>query len=124
MGSRTAVWIAWSLWTMTLVLTTLTAMLSFYVPATPERSEPGPMVLLFSLLILAFPTVGAVIVTRRSENPIGLIFCGAGLVIALQNFALTYADYALFARPGSLPGAQIMAWFSSWIGMPVLALAG
>ncbi len=124
MGSRTAVWIAWSLWTMTLVLTTLTDLLSFYVPATPERSEPGPMVLLFSLLILAFPTVGAVIVTRRSENPIGLIFCGAGLVIALQSFTLTYADYALFARPGSLPGAQIMAWFSSWIAMPVLVLAG
>ncbi len=124
MSSRTAVRIAWSLWTMTLVLTTLTALLSFHVPATPERSEPGPMVLLFSLLILAFPTVGAVIATRRSENPIGLIFCGAGLVIALQSFALTYADYALFARPGSLPGVRIMAWFSSWITMPVLALAG
>ncbi len=124
MSNRTASRLAWSLWTITLAITTLTAVLSFYVPATPERSEPGPMVLLFSLLILAFPTVGAVIATRRSENPIGLIFCGAGLFLVLQVFALTYADYALFARPGSLPGAQIMAWFSSWIAMPVLVLAG
>ena len=124
MSNRTASRLAWFLWTLTLVLTASTALLSFYVPGSLERSEPGPMLLLFSLLILTFPTVGVVIVTRRPENPIGLIFCGAGLVIALQGFALTYADYALFARPGTLPDAEIMAWISFWIGMPVLALAG
>ena len=30
-------------------------------------------------------------------------------------FAPAYADYALFAKPGSLPGGQWLAWASGWL---------
>jgi hypothetical protein len=66
---------------------------------------------------LAFPTVGALVASRRPENPIGWIFCGTGLLYGVQAFASGYADYAL-------PGGELMAWISRWIGVPVLPLAG
>jgi hypothetical protein len=69
------------------------------------------------VLSLAFPTVGALVASRRPENPIGWIFCGAGLLYGVQAFASGYADYAL-------PGRELMAWISGWIGVPVLPLAG
>jgi hypothetical protein len=68
-------------------------------------------------LSLAFPTVGALVASRRPENPIGWIFCGTGLLYGVQAFASGYADYAL-------PGGEFMAWISGWIGVPVLPLAG
>jgi hypothetical protein len=73
---------------------------------------------------LAFPTVGALVASRRPENPIGWIFCGTGLLYGVQAFASGYADYALLERTGSLPGGELLAWISRWIGVPVLPLAG
>jgi hypothetical protein len=73
---------------------------------------------------LAFPTVGALIASRRPENPIGWIFCGTGLLYGVQAFASGYAEYALLEHTGSLPGEELMAWISGWIGIPVLPLAG
>jgi hypothetical protein len=71
---------------------------------------------------LAFPTIGALVASRRPENPIGWLLCFASLLIASQTLALWYASYGLFAYPGRLPGLQIMAWFSEWIGIPGVLL--
>jgi hypothetical protein len=75
-------------------------------------------------LSLAFPTVGALVASRRPENPIGWIFCGTGLLYGVQAFASGYADYARLGHTGSLPGEELMDWISGWIGVPVLPLAG
>ncbi len=125
MSSRAAPWLAWSLWAISLALIAFGGLLDFLTPPVPmrENSPPGAAIL-FGALLLAFPTVGALVASRRPENPIGWIFCAAGLGIALQNLTLKYADYVLFTRSGTLPGAEIMAWISSWIGMPILVLAG
>ncbi len=89
-------------------------------------------------LSLAYPTVGAIIASRRSENPIGWIFCAVGLVLAFQTFAAGYADYgflegsppirsaadnALLDQPGLLPGTRYMAWLASWVAVPVVTVA-
>ena len=78
--------------------------------------------MLFAVLLLAFPTVGAFVASRRPENPIGWIFCGGGLINVVQDFALRYADYTLYSQHGFLPGGKYMAWISSWIGGPSLML--
>jgi len=78
--------------------------------------------IIFYVLLLAFPTIGALVASRRPENPIGWLLCVASLLIASQTLALWYARYGLFANPGGLPGVQIMAWFSEWIGIPGVLL--
>ena len=87
------------------------------------REDPSILDSLFAVLALTYPTVGALVASRRPENPIGWIFLATGLIaLAFQGFALVYADYDLFVRPGSLPGTEYMAWFSQWIALPFVVL--
>jgi hypothetical protein len=78
---------------------------------------------LFVLSFLTFPTVGALIVSRRPENPIGWLFCVAGLFWSgFVLFAGSYASYALVARPGSLPGGKVAGWITLWNFLPAVCL--
>ncbi len=121
MSPRAAAWLAWSLWAISLALIVFGGLLDTLTPPVPVRgaSPPGSAVL-FGALLLAFPTVGALVASRRPENPIGWIFCVGGLVNVVQDFALRYADYTLYAQHGALPGGRYMAWISSWVGSPSL----
>ncbi len=80
------------------------------------------MTAVFALLVLTFTTVGAVVASRRPENPIGWIFCVGGLVLSVAVSATNYAEYALEANTGSLPGVQYAAWIASWAPIPTLLL--
>jgi hypothetical protein len=71
-------------------------------------------IVLLALLALTFSTVGAVVASRRPENPIGWIFCAGGLILSVTVSAENYTEYALNASTGSLPGAQYAAWIASW----------
>ena len=72
---------------------------------------------------MTFPTVGALIASRRPENPIGWIFCAVGLVFGIGIFAESYAGYSLHVSLGPLPGVQYAAWFSTWASFPIWFLA-
>jgi hypothetical protein len=72
-------------------------------------------------------TVGAIVASRRPENPVGWLLCLAGVTVSTNSFASQYAIYALLARPGSLPGGEALAWIAAWQlpimnGLPVLYL--
>jgi signal transduction histidine kinase len=129
-SARTALRLAWSLWVACVVLATLALALDF---ATPESIQihfrpgerPGPVLaVLMGLLSLAYPTVGALIASRLPTNPIGWIFCGAGLLYEIQRFSIAYADYALLTPPFTLPWGEYVAWFSTWVGLAGPVLAG
>jgi len=75
------------------------------------------------VLLLTFPTVGALIASRRPENPIGWTLCAVSLVIGVGIFAEGYAAYALHASSATLPGVPYAAWLSSWTGGPAALLA-
>jgi anti-sigma regulatory factor (Ser/Thr protein kinase) len=64
--------------------------------------------------VLAFSTLGALIVTRHSENCVGWLFCTAGLLTIAELFAVYYALYTLWVQPGSLPGGLMAAWVQNW----------
>jgi hypothetical protein len=122
MSARAAAWLAWSLWTLCVVLFATAVLLLFLTP--PIASKPTAEALTgLWVMALSFPTVGAFVASRRPKNSIGWIFCGTGLLTGVRFFAEAYADYALFARAGSLPGGEYMLWISSWLGSPVVALA-
>ena len=117
MSRRTASWLAWSVWLLCVVLISFALLFYFLSTPTPETHTPPALTAFLRVLSLAFPTVGALVASRRPENPIGWIFCGTGLLYGVQAFASGYANYAL-------PGEEFMAWISGWIGVPVLPLAG
>ncbi len=127
MNARTATRLAWSLWVACVVLITLTLLLDFATPGSSllrrgERADPV-LAVLMGLLSLAYPTVGALIASRLPTNPIGWIFCGAGLLYETQRFSIAYADYALLGGFG-WPGGESVAWFSTWVALAGPVLAG
>jgi hypothetical protein len=124
LSRRTAAWLAWSVWLLCVVLISFALLFYFLSSPTPETHTPPALTAFLRALSLAFPTVGALVASRRPENPIGWIFCGTGLLYGVQAFASGYADYALLGYTGSLPGGELMDWISRWIGVPVLPLAG
>ena len=126
MSRRTAAWLAWSLWAVCVVLIALALLLDFLTADVPLPSQEtlGPgLAVLTGVLSLAYPTVGALIASRLPTNPIGWIFCGVGLLYAVQRFTEAYADYALFEN-FAFPWGEYVAWFSTWIGFAGPVLAG
>ena len=124
MSARAASWLAWCLWLLCVALISFALLFYFLASPTSPTGIPPALTAFFRVLSLAFPTVGALIASRRRENPIGWIFCAAGLLIGVQAFARGYADYALAGHTGAVPGGEFMDWISSWIGVPVVPLAG
>jgi hypothetical protein len=120
--NRAAAWLAWSIWALCILITAFAALLGLLTALDQDTSE-WVLPILLVVLLLTFPTVGALVASRRPENSIGWIFCGAGLVLAVGVFATAYADYALSAGRGSLPGEEYAAWLSTWIGAPGALLA-
>jgi hypothetical protein len=74
-------------------------------------------VLALAVLVLAFSTVGALIVARLPGNGVGWILCAAGLTIGATTLASGYAVFSL-AGPSGLPGTEWAAWFAYWIWVP------
>jgi hypothetical protein len=75
-----------------------------------------PEDILYTLGMMGFAIVGALLVVQRPNNLIGWIFCadvGLNAVGALANDA---AVFALVTQPGALPGPEWLAWISTWSG--------
>jgi hypothetical protein len=104
MSGRTAGWLAWGLWTLTVPTTALT----LFVTSLNEASSFWDVVLI-ALLILAFSTVGALVASRRPENSIGWLFLSGAFVWILGELTLEYGVYALVTAPGALPAGVMMA---------------
>jgi len=120
-STRAAARLAWVLWGLSAALTVLGLLL-----LTLNRSRPD--VPLFDYWAeyawgaVVFSTVGAVIASRRPENPIGWIFCAAGLVGGVHHLSAEHAIYALLAAPDTLPGGEAGAWIASWTWVPYIGL--
>jgi hypothetical protein len=95
-------------------------------PMSPLWMREGPLFweLLFAVLVLTYSTVGAFVASRRPGNPIGWIFCGAGLLIMINFFVTAYAAKTLSAWGVSTTGAaQYFAWLSAELALLIMALA-
>jgi hypothetical protein len=82
---------------------------------TPGDTDHNLGAVGFAIAFLAFPLVGALVVTRRPRNAIGWLFLVIGLGFAASNLSSTYADYTLYADPGALPAGVWAAWATSWM---------
>ena len=121
MSPRAAGRLAWSMWAISSTLTALSLLLLVLNLAHPDVDIFDYWV--ESVLIsVSCSTVGALIASRRPENPTGWIFCALGLAAGIRHFCAEYAIYALLAEPGSLPFGGVLAWITSWIRVPYFSL--
>jgi hypothetical protein len=64
MKRRSAAWIAWSVWTLCVALFASAVLLDFFNSSVPTRG--GPIFNLYiGIALLAYPTVGAIVASRR-----------------------------------------------------------
>lgn len=112
MSKRSAFWLAWFTWVLYLVTAMVTLLFQFKNDTPSEL--PGNI--FDALVLFAFATVGALIASRRPQNPIGWIFCISTLLWALGSVLQEYTTYALITAPGSLPAGALMGVIGHWIG--------
>jgi signal transduction histidine kinase len=117
MKERTTVRLARAWWLLTMGLLVLTVVLGF-LGRRVERPDVFSTPVLIGMT--GFATVGALVASRHPRNPIGWLFSAMAFGVVLVGFRESYVVYALFAAPGSLPGATVVAWLGSWI--PLLAI--
>jgi hypothetical protein len=117
MSRRAATRMAWSLWTITVALTALSALL-----VVLSLSHPDTPVFEWwfgNTFVVIDATVGAIVASRRPENPVGWLLCLSGVAVGASTFISQYAIYALLARPGALPAGEAAAWIASW-SLPII----
>src|SRR5215204_1302800 len=114
MSTRTASWLAWSLWGLSLILTGL-ALLLLALNLSHPHTHTFDEWLDSTLNAVFFSTVGAIVASRRPENPVGWLLCLFALGESISHFSGQYAIYALLAQPDSLPAGEAMAWVYSWL---------
>jgi signal transduction histidine kinase len=66
--------------------------------------------------------MGALIASKRPDNPIGWIFVAVGLSFATASLTGQWSDYALVQEPGALPFGAFMSWVSVWAWPPGILL--
>jgi hypothetical protein len=118
MSARTATQLAWGLCALSVALTALSLLLFILNLSYPNTHLFEPW-LDNTLSAVFYPTVGAIVTSRRPENPVGWLLCLYGFVISIGYFCAEYAIYALLAQPDSLPAGEAMAWIVSWV-LPIL----
>jgi hypothetical protein len=118
MSTRTASWLAWSLWGLSLTLTML-ALLLLALNLFHPHTHTFDSWLDSTLNAVCFSTVGAIVASRRSENLVGWLLGLHGLAQSISHFSAQYAIYALLAQPASFPAGEAMAWVSSWL-LPII----
>jgi hypothetical protein len=118
MSTRTASKLAWGLCVLSLALTALSLLLFILNLSHPNTHLYEPW-LDNTLTAVFYPTVGALVASRRPENPVGWLLCLYGLAISISYSCAEYTIYALLAEPNSLPAGEAMAWIVSWI-LPII----
>ena len=112
LSRHTAAWLAWSLWALAFALTALSLLLLIL-----NLSHPNTHMFdwwLGNALVVIDVTVGAIVASRRPENPVGWLLCLSGVFVSTSSFTSQYAIYALLAQPGSLPAGEALAWIAAW----------
>ena len=113
MSRRTAVWAAWSLCGLTLVLIACAGAL-----AALNDYDLGKLLFVFTEVSAAL--VGGLIASRQPRNPVGWLIIGHALCFTLGEFGRQYAIYGVQTNPRSLPLAGAVASPAYWVWYPGL----
>jgi hypothetical protein len=120
MSARFAAPLAWSVWTLCVVFVGL-GLLFLLLNGNLEHLLDESLGI-DAVLALTFPTVGAIVASRRPGNVVGWLFCAVGLCGGVEIFTVEYGHYALVTNPGSLPTGVISTWIGTWVWLPGVTL--
>src|SRR5215211_673309 len=127
MSSRGTSWLAWSLAALSVVMFVGSVALWILAHSTHvPRSLDADLTtggLLGQALFLVFPLVGALIASRRPENPIGWLCLVDGLLWTTTNMLDYHSVYGM-ASPGSVPFPVGLAGVNHWLWVPTVGLLG
>jgi hypothetical protein len=123
MSARVAAWVAWSLAALSVAMFVASGVL--YVLAGSAQFPVEWVLFLAGWgLFLAFPIVGALVASRRPENPIGWICLASGLLFMLLAVTDNYSIYGA-SRPGSvLFPVAVGTIGNQWLWVPTVGLLG
>ncbi len=128
MNVGAAAWLAWSLAALSVAMFVAGGVL--YVLARSAQSSGdwftiGTISEIFTFVpYLAFPIVGALVASRRPENPIGWICLASGFLFMLLQITDQYGIYGV-ARVGSVPFPVAVGTISNqWLWVPTVGLLG
>jgi signal transduction histidine kinase len=118
MKVRTPTVIAWSLFGVSVALSSIAIALSV------TRPTADPLFTIVTALVLAvpFPALGAFVASRQPRNAIGWILSAIGLFQALNISSSEWAMYAFTAEPDPMPLAGIATRVAFWSWMPSIGL--
>jgi hypothetical protein len=114
-------WIAWALWSTTMLLVALLVPLASVDPTAFSGRGSDAVGIAVVLFILVFATVGLAVALRRPRNAIGWTLGFAGLVYAVASATTGYANYAFLVKHGTPVGATAAAWTTEWVWNLALA---
>jgi signal transduction histidine kinase len=112
--NRTAARLAWSLAALSILLAVVGDV--FSIKNDPSLASVTRA--LSDMWVIAFGVLGALLASRRSSNPIGWLFLASAVLFSVGVSSNFVAEYGLVKHPGSVPGADIEAWFAKWVWMP------
>ena len=100
---------------------------AFYLVSVLTRPTggPAPVSWVDVIFVFAFGTflpLGAFLATTRPRNPIGWLMMAIGLSTLVGTATDEYAQRALLVDPGSLPWGPEVAFLSSFLVLPGIAL--
>ena len=119
--TRRSTWVAWAIlaaWAGSVVALVVLAVANGNFQRQPLANTVGLL-----LAFAAFMAVGALIVANRPGNAIGWVFSAIALLAVTGALAEEYAGYAVWTRPGLLPGGVLAGWYAGWAWYPTVALA-
>jgi hypothetical protein len=119
-SARIAAPLAWTLWALSVASAVLGLVFLFLNGSSEDLLDESLGI--DAVLALSFPTVGAIIASRRPGNAVGWIFCAIGLCGGVEVFTVEYGIYALVTNPGSLPAGVIATWIGTWVWLPSVTL--
>lgn len=92
----------------------------------PNEDYEGPLsVLVFETAFFAFALVGFLLARRRTGHAIGWLLLGVGLCWGFRGFFFDgYLVWTSMVRPGSLPGADVVAALTFPLWSPAVGLMG
>src|SRR5918992_4018005 len=120
MSARIAAPLAWSLWALSVALAGSGLLFLFLNGSFGDLLDESLGI--DAVFALAFPTVGAIIASRRPGNAVGWLFCAIGLCGGASIFFAQYGIYALVTNPDSLPAGVIATWIATWVWLPSVTL--
>jgi signal transduction histidine kinase len=111
---------AWSCWALLIALIALRQALTMMTPGGTTVNSGAVTEWVGVFLPMAFPTVGAIVASRRPEHPVGWLFFVTALGWGVADAADAYARYvthtlgAQVILSDGVPSLPLITWLHGW----------